>query len=78
LEARRRLFRSLPAALTDHHRAFLAGLVKTEPDWTLMTCQHLEQMPAIRWKLANLSKLRKSNPKKFAQQADELTARLQS
>ena len=77
LEAvRRRLKKELPAALTPNQRQFLLGLVAGEPNWQLMKCSHLSQMPAIRWKLQNLAKLRKSNPRKFSQQADELGARL--
>lgn len=76
LQIRRRLFTGLPAALTDRQRAFLLGLVKGEPDWNLMTCPHLQDMPAIRWKLENLSRLEQSNPDRFALQADELGAKL--
>lgn len=73
---RRRLFSELPEALTDKHRPFLLGLVRAEPDWSLMSCRHLSDMPAIRWKLENLSRLKQSNPQKFAQQAAELEAGL--
>jgi predicted nucleotidyltransferase component of viral defense system len=76
LEVRRRLFAELPAALTDAQRAFLLGLVKGKPDWSLVSCEHLQDMPAIRWKLENLSRLEQSNPEKFALQASELEARL--
>ena len=77
LEAvRRRLKRELPAALTGSQREFLLGLVAGEPNWQLMKCPHLSQLPAIRWKLQNLAKLKKSNPRKFSQQAEELRARL--
>jgi hypothetical protein len=76
LEVRRRLFADLPAALTDAQRAFLLGLVKGEPDWSLVTCPHLRDMPAIRWKLKNLTRLAQSNPEKFAQQSSELEAKL--
>lgn len=74
--ARRKLKKELPAALTADQREFLLGLVASEPDWQLMKCPHLSQLPAIRWKLQNLTKLKKSNPGKFSQQADELRARL--
>ena len=73
---RRRLKRELPAALTGNQREFLLGLVAGEPVWQLMKCPHLSQLPAIRWKLQNLAKLKKSNPRKFSEQADELRARL--
>jgi predicted nucleotidyltransferase component of viral defense system len=73
---RRKLKSELPAALTPDQRRFLLGLVSGEPDWTLMKCRHLSQLPAIKWKLQNLAKLKKSNPGKFAQQAEELRVRL--
>jgi hypothetical protein len=40
-----------------------------------MQCGHLAELPAIRWKLQNLAKLKRSSPGKHAQQADELRAR---
>jgi len=73
---RRKLKSELTAALTPDQRRFLLGLVSGDPDWTLMKCRHLSQLPAIKWKLQNLAKLKKSNPTKFAQQADEVRARL--
>jgi len=76
LEVRRRLHRDLPAVLTPNHRQFLLGLVGGEPDWNLIKCPHLSELPAIRWKLQNLAKLKKSNLQKFTQQTDELRARL--
>ena len=75
LATRRKLFTELPACLTEQHRSFLASLVKAEPDWSLMTCEHLAAMPAIRWKLTNLERLRRTNPEKFAAQASELEKR---
>ncbi len=77
LEATRvRLFESLPKGLTTAHRTFLLSLVQAAPDWSQMLFTHLKDLPAIRWKLMNLVKLRKSNPQRFAQQHDELAARL--
>jgi hypothetical protein len=76
LEARRRLFAELPAALTDAQRAFLLGLVRGEPDWGLMSCAHLRDLPAIRWKVENLGRLARTNPEKFALQAAALEAKL--
>ena len=77
LEVRRRLFTELPAALTDRQRAFLLALVKGEPDWSLMECPYLRDLPAIRWKLENLSRLERTNPAKFVRQSVELEAKLQ-
>jgi predicted nucleotidyltransferase component of viral defense system len=75
-KVRARLKRELPARLTANQRQFLISLVSGEPDWSLMKCPHLQKMSAIQWKLQNLSRLKKSNPKKFAQQAEDLRARL--
>jgi len=77
LQVRTRLFSELPSALTAKHRDFLLGLLRCEPDWSLMHCPHLKDMPAIRWKLANLQRLREANPGKFAAQKTELLKRLE-
>lgn len=74
-DVRRRLKEALPAALTPDQRQFLLSLVAGAPDWQLMKCTHLSELPAIRWKLQNLVKLKKTNPRKFAQQSEELRAR---
>lgn len=76
LQLRDELFAELPACLSSEHQRFLTGLVAGKPDWSLMSCEHLAAMPAIRWKLANLERLRRSNPDKFALQAEELRKRL--
>lgn len=76
LQIRNSLFAALPSSLTDNHREFLLGLVRCEPDWSLMSCPHLLDMPAIRWKLANLQRLRETNPAKFSAQETELCRRL--
>jgi predicted nucleotidyltransferase component of viral defense system len=76
-EVRRRLFADLPRALTSAHRIFLLSLVKAQPQWELMSCSHLRALPALKWKLRNLERLRSSNPEKFAAQANELEARFE-
>ena len=76
LAIRDQLFGDLPAALSDRQREFLLGLVRGDPDWSLMACPHLGAMPAIRWKLSNLERLRASNPDKFTRQEIELRNRL--
>lgn len=76
-QVRRKLKAELPAALTVNHRQFLLGLVTGAPDWRLMRCPHLSQLPAIRWKLQNLAKLKQSNSGKFARQVEELRVGLE-
>ena len=72
LEARARLRRELPQRLSAAHRQFLSGLARAEPDWSLVQCQHAAQLPALRWKLANLETFRKRRPDDFASQAAAL------
>jgi hypothetical protein len=76
LEARARLRQELPQLLTDRHKRFLAGLVRAEPDWSLLQCTHAADLPALRWKLANLEAFRKRRPADFSAQSDTLVARL--
>lgn len=64
------------AAMNDHQRAFLSGLVTGVLDWSLISCAHFREMPAIRWKLESLARLKRSSPEKFARQATELEAKL--
>jgi hypothetical protein len=63
-----KLHRDVPRALTEQHRAFLLSFVRLEPDWSLMPYAHLKDMPAIRWKLQNLEKLKSKNPRSFEEQ----------
>jgi len=75
LGARERLRTELPGTLTESHKRFLISLAEGEPVWQLMTCPYLAEMPALRWKLENLGRLRKINPAKFKLQAEELRRR---
>jgi mono/diheme cytochrome c family protein len=72
----KRLRRELPRRLTARQRKFLAGLARAEPDWSLLKCPHAAELPALRWKLANLETFRKRRPADFKAQADALDAGL--
>ena len=75
IETRQLLFKTLPQALTDNHKNFLLSLVQCNPQWNLMPFEHLQDLPALKWKILNLSKLKKSNKKRFAQQHELLSER---
>ena len=76
LDARARMRHELPHRLTAVHRQFLSGLVRAEPDWSLMQYPHAADLPALRWKLANLETFRKRRPSDFQAQAEALDAGL--
>jgi hypothetical protein len=76
LAARARLRIELPRRLTARHRQFLSGLVRAEPDSSLMQYPHAAELPALRWKIANLETFRKRRPENFQAQAEALNAGL--
>lgn len=76
LETRERLFRELPVALDANERQFLRTLVRAEPDWSLLGIAHLDELPALRWRLQNLQEFSKNSPVRFRALADALDARL--
>lgn len=72
LAARARMRQEMPQRLSANHRRFLSGLVRAQPDWSLVKCPHAAELPALRWKLANLEAFRKRRPDDFAAQAAAL------
>ena len=77
LTTRDRLIQEIHQGLDDSERGFLLSLVEGAPDWSLMDIAHLEQLPAIRWKLRNLDRLRENSPQQFAEQANALRRTLE-
>lgn len=67
----------LPAALTQAHRDFLLSLVRLEPAWELMPFEHLRDLPALRWKLQNLTALKANNRAQFNSQFAALSERFE-
>lgn len=55
--ARERLIAELTGELTTEERHFLLSMKLGEPDWTLLPFPNLAELPALRWKLANIRKL---------------------
>ena len=72
LAARARMRQEMPQRLSANHRRFLSGLVRAQSDWSLVQCPHAAELPALRWKLANLEAFRKRRPDDFAAQAAAL------
>lgn len=76
LETRQRLKRELCTRLTDNQRDFLISVASAKPDWSLVQCRHAEQLPALRWKQANLMTFQKRRPDAFKRQIDTLKTQL--
>ena len=75
-ETRARMIQDLQSSLDADERSFLLSLVNAQSTLLLPGVAHVEQLPAIRWKLLNLDQLRRKSPAKFAEQADLLARRL--
>jgi hypothetical protein len=49
--------------------------VAAAPQWELLGVPHVAELPAVRWKLENLERLRQEDPAKFRLQHDLLAGR---
>lgn len=76
LEAREHPIREIQRGLDEKERKFLISLVYATPEWDLLEIGHLAKLPGVRWKLHNLERLAKANPRKFAAQAETLETSL--
>jgi predicted nucleotidyltransferase component of viral defense system len=74
-ETRLRLIDNLKARLREPEQRFLLTLHDGEPDFNAIGLPQAEDLPAVKWKVLNLRKLRESNPQKHAQQREELKSK---
>lgn len=70
---RKQMIREIQSSLDMNERQFLLSMVTGEPNWELLDIPHLRELPGVRWKLHNLKQLCQDSPKKFHQQAEQLT-----
>ena len=57
-QTRTNLIEALHAKLDDDAKAFLLSFKGGEPQWDLLGVKHAPQLPAVRWKLTNLERMR--------------------
>jgi predicted nucleotidyltransferase component of viral defense system len=74
--ARERMIRELQAGLDTNERRFLVSLVRAEPDWQALGIPHVSELPAVRWQLQNLMRLKRERPEQFEAQYTALSERL--
>jgi len=53
--------------MPDEHRGFLVSFEKGEPKWSLLDVIHVEQHPAVQWRLNNLAKSDQKKPEQLAE-----------
>ena len=76
LEARERLVKDIQSRLTGTAADFLLSVHDGEPKFDLIGLPSAAELPAIRWKLINIDRLKAQNAKKHAEQRAELEAAL--
>lgn len=55
--AREEIVKRMHESFTDNERKFLLTFKSRKPDWSLLEIAHVQQLPAVRWKLNNLEKM---------------------
>jgi predicted nucleotidyltransferase component of viral defense system len=77
-KTRTRLTSEIHRNLTQNEKQFLISFEQGEPEWKLIDLPNLRNLPAVKWKLLNIHKLREDNPRKHAMQLAELTEKFAS
>lgn len=55
---RGRLIETIRSTMTANEKNFLLSMKQGQPDWSLMPVAGIDQLPAIRWKLINIRKMK--------------------
>lgn len=71
-QTRATLLETIRKRLSDDDKKFLLSFEMEEPEWNLFPQDVLKDLPAIKWKLINIDKLKKANPKKHEQMINDL------
>jgi predicted nucleotidyltransferase component of viral defense system len=56
-EARESLVREIQKRLTDEEKKFIISVKKGNPEWDLLGLRSVDLLPAVHWKLVNISKM---------------------
>lgn len=76
LATREQLVAEIRTRLDESSKAFLKSFHALSPKWDAIGSQTIRNLPAIRWKLMNLERLRTENPQKYEALLQELDAAL--
>jgi predicted nucleotidyltransferase component of viral defense system len=58
--ARAELVKAIRDGLTDKERQFILSVKKGDPDWDLIGLEGINRLPAVQWKLLNITKMDKA------------------
>ncbi len=63
-KTREELVSDIKAKLTIEDRVFLVSFKEADPIWEFFNVENASELPAVRWKLQNIERLKQENPKK--------------
>ena len=66
------LIKTIGERLTVEDKRFFLSFENGDPEWELFPIAVLRELPAIKWKLININKLKKNNPLKHNQMVENL------
>lgn len=71
-ETRTKLILDVRSLLTDEDKRFLVSFEMAQPKWSGCEFEYFKDYPSVQWKILNLQKLAKKNPKKLNEEAEKL------
>ena len=75
VSVRKTLIEEINRLLTADEREFLVSFKEKDPKWNLLGVNGAEDMPAVRWKLANLAKMGNDKHKQAVDQLKKVMAK---
>lgn len=72
ISTRTKLIEDVNTMMNDADKRFLLSFEECEPDWTNSDYAEFAEYPSVKWKLLNLSKLKKTNRAKLEANAERL------
>ena len=74
LETRTKLIADIQSRFDENIKRFLLSLHDGTPDFGAIDLSQAANLPAVRWKLINIGKLKNNNPDKHSEQKGALEA----
>jgi predicted nucleotidyltransferase component of viral defense system len=65
-KTREELVSQIISKLTLEDKVFLASFKEADPIWEFFTVEKARELPAVRWKLQNIERLKRENPQKHS------------
>ena len=75
VSVRKTLVEEINKRITDDERAFLISFKEKAPKWDLLGVDGVQNMPAVKWKLANLAKMENDKHKRAVHQLKRVIAK---